>query len=103
MSDFYRFPAMNDLGTYGSDEQLAYIQGEITEAIFAWSTWYTAKCDPLVDVDTRSDLRTEYGMELMDVIHSCETALRMEFDEDEAGAMRYLVIDKNWKRGYYGE
>ena len=44
-----------------------------------------------------------YGMELMDVIHAAETALRMEFSEDEAAELQSAVIGKNGKRGYYDE
>ena len=42
-------------------------------------------------------------MELMDVIHAAETALRMEFSYEEVEALRDRVEEKNRKRGYYGE
>lgn len=41
-----------------------------------------------------------YVMELMDVIHACETALR-EFDPRHLDAAKMLVIRKNDDRGYY--
>ena len=41
-----------------------------------------------------------YVMELMDVIHACETALR-EFDPCHLDAIKSLVIRKNDERGYY--
>lgn len=40
-------------------------------------------------------------MELMDVIHAAETALRMDFGEEEAEELRRKVIGKNENRGYY--
>ena len=103
MNSFYRFPAMSELDSYSSDEQLAYIQGETTEAIIAWAVFDARKNDQSISKEVRFGSRTAYGMELMDVIHSCETALRMEFCEEEAKALCYLVINKNRKRGYYDE
>lgn len=41
-----------------------------------------------------------YAMELMDVIHACETALR-EFEPRQLDAAKMLVIRKNDDRGYY--
>lgn len=41
-----------------------------------------------------------YAMELMDVIHACETALR-EFDPCQLDRIKALVIRKNDDRGYY--
>ncbi|WP_101723085.1 hypothetical protein [Eggerthella timonensis] len=41
-----------------------------------------------------------YAMELMDVIHTCETALR-EFDPCQLDRIKALVIRKNDDRGYY--
>ena len=40
-------------------------------------------------------------MELMDVIHAAETALRMEFDDAEVDGLREAVEEKNRERGYY--
>lgn len=41
-----------------------------------------------------------YVMELMDVVHACETALR-EFEPRQLDAIKALVIRKNDDRGYY--
>lgn len=46
--------------------------------------------------------RMDYGIELMDVIHSAETALRMEFTDQEIAQLQDSVIEKNRARGYYG-
>lgn len=43
-----------------------------------------------------------YVMELMDVIHACETALR-EFDPQTLDRIKALVISKNDDRGYYDD
>lgn len=42
------------------------------------------------------------GMELLDIIHAVETALRMEFEDSEVEELRAKVIEKNGRRGYYG-
>ena len=41
-------------------------------------------------------------IELLDVIHGCETMLRM-YDQDIVGACAHIVLAKNAARGYYGE
>lgn len=47
--------------------------------------------------------RLMYGMELMDVIHAAETALRFDFSDYEVEQMRKDVEAKNRARGYYDE
>ncbi len=101
MSGFYRFPAMAKLGEFTNEEQAEKVLDEATEA-------YNALRDSLWDYDTgtrREEMsdsdRTAYGMELMDVIHAAETALRMEFGDAEVDGLRDAVEGKNRKRGYY--
>lgn len=101
MSGFYRFPAMAKLGEFTNEEQAEKVWDEATEA-------YNALRDSLWDYDTgtrREEMsdsdRTAYGMELMDVIHAAETALRMEFDDFEVDGLRDAVEKKNRRRGYY--
>lgn len=102
MSGFYRFPAMVLLDDWDSEDQINKVRSETVEA-------YRAMRDCLWDYDTgkrreepiEAD-RTAYGMELMDVIHAAETALRMGFDDAEVCRLRERVIEKNSKRGYYG-
>lgn len=102
MSGFYRFPAMARLGEWTNEHQVTKV---CCEACEAWD----ALRDCLWDYDTgtrREEMseadRTAYGMELMDVIHAAETALRMEFSDDEVNELRGMVERKNRKRGYYG-
>ena len=103
MSGFYRFPAMAKLGEFTNEEQAEKVWDEAIEA-------YNALRDSLWDYDTgtrREEMsdsdRTAYGMELMDVIHAAETALRMEFSDAEVVGLQLKVIEKNRKRGYYGK
>ena len=98
MSEFYRFPAMARLGWFTNNEQAIHIIGEAEEAMSAqnYVDYGSGSGDREAD-------RTAYGMELMDVIHAAETALRMEFDDDEVAELRDAVEAKNRKRGYYDE
>lgn len=98
MSEFYRFPAMARLGEFTNNSQVIHIESEASEAISAqnYMDYGSGSGDREAD-------RTAYGMELMDVIHAAETALRMEFDDDEVAELRDAVEAKNRKRGYYDE
>lgn len=86
MSGFYRFPAMAKIGERDAFDQIEHIRDEIDEAILA----------------RQDHERQSYGMELLDVIHATETALRMEFSEEEVERLSDSVIRKNQRRGYYG-
>ena len=81
----YRFPAMANIGQFDTLEQLKHIERELREAYEA--NYY--------------DERQAYGMELLDIIHATETALRMEFSQNEVEELRARVIEKNSSRGYY--
>ncbi len=96
MSGFYRFPSMANIGDLTTEGQAAKIFEEAYEAKSAQAFW----CYGNGSGDEEAD-RTAYGMELMDVIHAAETALRMEFDDSEVDGLRDAVEDKNRKRGYY--
>ena len=98
---FYRFSAMTRLEELASQEQLAYIGYELAEAHEAYKTWEATCGIPGsvqrvcgTDAPTR---RWAY------VIHAAETALRMEFSDDEARDLRNAVERKNRERGYYDE
>ena len=90
MSDFYRFPAMAKLGEWTNEQQADKVRGESLEA-----------CNALWDYDMGARFgkpdttkrRTAYGMELMDVIHAVETALRMEFP----AMPRWAVCAMRWR------
>ena len=106
MSGFYRFPAMAKLGELTNEQQASKMLDECAEAEKALFVYETVALDEIETghVDCISDssvARTAYGMELMDVIHAAETALRMEFSDVEVDELRAEVEDKNRKRGYY--
>lgn len=88
MTNFYRFPAMSKLDEWDNVDQIAKIEEEVEEAKSA----YFAVNNEL-----------PYGVELMDIIHSAETALRMNFNEEEVAHIHKLAIEKNRKRGYYDD
>lgn len=81
----YRFPAIAGLEEFATEDHLRKIESEYMEAELA----YEAK------------ERQLYGMELLDIIHATETALRMDFSEQEIEELRARVIEKNSRRGYY--
>lgn len=89
----YRFPPITNTDGIEAKHQLQKIKSELHEAIAAEMNYRCGVTD--------GNRRKEYGMELLDVIHATETALRMEFTEDEAQRLRAKVIEKNAKRGYY--
>lgn len=101
MSDFYRFPAMSVPSGFTNEDQAEKLWEETTEAFNALRDW-TWDCDAEKPIDEpREEDRTDYGMELMDVIHVAETALRMEFSDAEVDGLREAVEEKNRRRGYY--
>lgn len=85
---FYRFPAMAKLGEWDNSDQIAKIDEEVEEVRDAYYS---------------SDNEIAYGVELMDVIQATETALRMNFSENEITHLHELAIEKNRKRGYYDD
>ena len=100
MSGFYRFPAIAASDGFSRLDQFGKLIEEVSEVEAARNAIDLAYdfCD---DRDEIEMYRTAYGMELMDVIHAAETALRMEFSDVEADELRAEVEDKNRKRGYY--
>ena len=107
-TEFYRFPPMAGTDEYGTMQQCAYIRGEADEAVgactemlerFYRSYGTRRRCY----LESACEARKAYGMELMDVIHAAETALRIEFSDFEVGRLRDAVERKNRERGYYGE
>lgn len=100
MSGFYRFPAIAASDGFSRLDQFGKLIEEVSEVEAARNAIDLAYdfCD---DRDEIEMYRTAYGMELMDVIHAAETALRMEFNDAEVDVLRDAVEDKNRKRGYY--
>lgn len=102
MSGFYRFPAMALPDGSSRLDQLGKLIEEMDEVEKAQRVLTLA--DSFCDQDERDEherCRKAYGMELMDVIHAAETALRMEFDDAEVDGLREAVEEKNRERGYY--
>lgn len=103
MSGFYRFPAMAKLGEWSDGQQVAKIIDEAKEASLELSLYdHELRCHGSNSLEA-DEYVERYGLELLDVIHACETALRMRFDETAVLSMQEYVIEKNRKRGYYGE
>lgn len=98
MSGFYRFPAMANLEELSSADQADKVHEESLEVCSAQWMLESGKLSMRPDLSER---RTAYGMELIDVIHAAETALRMEFSENEVDNLKIATIVKNIKRGYY--
>lgn len=94
MGGFYRFPAMARLDTWTREGQVDKILAEVDEVMAEQLR---------LDFKSDAERRVAYGMELLDVIHAAETALRMEFTDHEVDVLRGCVERKNRKRGYYGE
>lgn len=94
----YRFPAMAKLHEWSNGDQVLQIMDEAEETVSAYSFWCYGSGSGDKDAD-----RDAYGMELMDVIHAAETALRMEFTSKEVDGLRDEVEKKNRARGYYGK
>ena len=88
----YTFPAIVTETT--DREQVKKIEDELFEFRVAADIYeVNAKLDPL---------NVSACIELLDVIHACETLLR-RFDQDIVGACAHIVLAKNAARGYYGE
>lgn len=108
MSEFYRFPAMAKMDELINTKQLGKVTEEVGEAHNALEVMYSlfrlvfATRDK-ADLDRANRARYAYGMELMDVIHAAETALRMEFEPGEVEELHDKVEAKNRERGYYDE
>ena len=90
----YAFPAI--VTEVSPKEQLDKIGEELSEfrcasGLFSWEEG--VKFDPL---------NAAACAELLDVVHACETLLRM-YDQDIVGACAHIVLAKNAARGYYGE
>lgn len=99
MTNFYRFPAMAKLDEIKRSDQFEKIKEEFYEVKEA----YYSLCMLGMFNQGKAKYQIEYGMELMDVIHATETALRIEFTDQEIDELQRLVIAKNDERGYYDD
>lgn len=96
MTDYpYNFPDFAHKPFY-VDAQIEKIESEIREAK-----------DALRDLERAGGpMRVRaLASEIMDVVHACETALRMIDDSFEVNldVVREITIEKNRVRGYYAE
>lgn len=98
--EFYRFPAMAKLDEWNNRQQVNKLCEEASEVHSISFNLAVARVREDQDAEP---YRQMYGEELMDVIHEAETALRMEFSDDEVAALRDFVEKKNRDRGYYKE
>lgn len=104
MTNTYQFPRMKNIGDWIIQDQLAKIQDETKEAIYACGNYGCVQLTTGYASPNAELARKEYLVELMDIIHCVETALRMEdVDNEEYEQVRQLVIEKNRKRGYYDD
>ena len=82
----YNFPAHTVVAEKDIDQQLNKIMSE---------------CEKLIDAYNNVESLEHLVEECMDVIHACETCLRItDIDLDIVHA---LVVGKNKRRGYYKE
>ena len=96
----YRFPAIANPPDCVK-KQLDKIGEELAEVREAYERMIRAKRSHGEDSEEYKEARMQYGIEHLDVIQSDETALRMEFAEDEVEEFRAKVIEKNANRSYY--
>lgn len=89
----YRFPAFKINDEMDLRSQIQKILTELKEAKSAEIRY---RCSGKERIE-----KTALGMELLDIIHATETALRMEYTEDEIEDLIEKVIEKNSNRGYY--
>lgn len=91
---FYRFPEMKGIPKRTMHDQIQKIKEELQEVEDAYNSY--------ADGD-RTRSREVLGLELIDVIHATETALRIAFTDSEVDDLAEKVIKKNEDRGYYKE
>ena len=86
----YRFPSMANIDEMSLKDQLEKIKSE----------WREAKCAE-IRYRCSGESKHELGVELLDIIHATETALRIVFTDEEVEELRADVIKKNAVRSYY--
>lgn len=100
----YQFPRMKDTAKWGIYEQFDKIKEEVNEAERACGTYGYVQLATGYASPNAELARNGYLMELVDIIHCVETALRIEdVTDDEYEEIKRLVIEKNRKRGYYDD
>ena len=90
----YQFPTVMLKST--DHEQVEKIRDEVMEFMIAADIYGCSEEDKKLD-----PLNVNACIELLDVIHACETLMR-RFDQNIVGACAHIVEAKNRARGYYG-
>lgn len=103
MSNFYRFPAMVKPDGWTVSDQLSKIEEETREAIKACGDYGCTQLDTGYASAESENARIKYLMKVLKIIQATETLLRMEATDEEVEQLQQAVIEKNRKRGYYGE
>lgn len=101
MSEFYRFPAMVGLRKWTIEQQLEKSREETSEIEEAYEEF--RHISPYTAPEVAEYFRWHLGMEIVDRMHSDETALRILFSYEEVEQLRDAVEVKNRKKGYYDE
>lgn len=91
----YQFPAVTLETT--DKEQVEKIRDEVMEFMVAADIYGCSEDDVKLN-----PLNVNACIELLDIIHACETMLRL-FDRTIVGACSEIVKAKNRARGYYNE
>ena len=88
--------------TFDTGEQLEKIKDELLE----YEHELTIDYEQPFDVHSKHYKFDKTNLcaliELLDVIHTCETELR-KFDKELVDYAQVVVVEKNEKRGYYGD
>lgn len=94
MSSVFRFPVARFVHTNSVSEQFKHVRGELYEAWEVLEVDYPRLSDPV-----------RFAEELLDLIHSAETELRIVMAEHavDVDALAVAVEHKNRVRGYYAD
>ena len=90
----YNFPKM--CTGFNVPDQLCKIYEEYEEACAAYNTLLETDGDDSEEV-------MEFVIEVMDIVHACETLIRMMGEYCNIDKARRQTILKNWEREYYVE
>lgn len=96
MGYIYNFPPM--MGEFDAKDCVAKIHEELTE--FQAEAGIYTFTESTKEFDR---LNVKAVIELLDVIHACETMLRLYDNDYMVSAAKTEVIRKNEERGYYTE
>lgn len=96
----YNFPAIAHPAE--TELQLDKIKDELLEFEHELTVDYEQPFDVHSKHYKFDDTNLKALIELLDVIHACETELR-KFDKELVDYAQVVVVEKNEKRGYYGD